>query len=427
MSETVDRRPTPPGLRGGGYRALLSAVVISETGDWLLFIALPLYALNTSGSALATSTVFLAELAPAVIVGTACGPVIDRLDRRRLLASLTAAQAVLLLPLLAAGPHSLWLVYLVAALQAAIASIARPAQQSLVPALVAADDRARANALVEGASNVARLVGSPLGGLLLPVLHLEGLVLGDAASFLIAAALLTRAATAHESEPPHDTGTSRLDEVGDGWRAVRGDSTLLTALVVTLLSAVAQGLFLVLFVLFVLRSLHAGDTVVGLLRGVQAIGGVLGGVLVGVWARRLGTRVLATAGLAMFGVISLIAWNSPALTEATWWYAVLFIAVGIPATALSTGLITSIQDASPPSMRGRVLGLVGVAEALGQGAGILAAGLLAGSVPLTVLLNGQAGCYLACAAIAAAGLRAPRCVTRLTSHGNLPAGNRGRA
>jgi MFS family permease len=162
---------------------LLSAVAISETGDWLLFIALPLYALNASGSALATSTVFLAELTPAVLVGIVCGPLVDRLDRRRLLAGLTVAQAALLLPLLAAGPHRLWLVYLVAALQAAVASITRPAQQALVPALVALQQRARANALVEMASNAARLAGSPLGGLLLPVLHLNGLVLADAASF----------------------------------------------------------------------------------------------------------------------------------------------------------------------------------------------------------------------------------------------------
>jgi MFS family permease len=408
MSASVDHRPSASELRSPRFRALLGAVVISETGDWLLFIALPLYALNASGSALATSTVFLAELAPAVVVGTACGPLIDRGDRRRLLAGLTAAQSVLLLPLLAAGPHRLWLIYLVAAVQAAIASITRPAQQALVPALVPAHRRARANALVEMASNAARLAGSPLGGVLLPVLGLDGLVLGDAVSFLLAAMLLARAAAAHTPARFHDAGGSRLGAIHEGLRAVRGDTTLGAALLVTFLSAVAQGLFLVLFVLFVLHLLHSGDAVVGLLRGVQAIGGVLGGVVVGVWAGRLGSRLLTVSGLAVFGVISLITWNSPVLTQATWWYAVLFIAAGIPATALSTGLITGTQDASPASTRGRVLGLMGVAEALGQGGGILTAGLLAGPVSLTALLNGQAGCYLACAAIAAIGFAHPR-------------------
>ena len=403
MTPALDHRPEAPGLRSAPYRALLGAVAISETGDWLLFIALPLYALTASGSALATSTVFLAELVPAVLVGTACGPLIDRLDRRRMLAGLTTAQAALLLPLLLANSHRLWLVYLVAALQAAIASITRPAQQALVPALVATDERARANALVEMAGNTARLAGAPLGGVLLPMLHLQGLVLGDAASFLISAGLLARAAAAEVPQRLCGTGAGGIEAVREGWRTVRGDATLSTALLITFLGAVAQGLFLVLFVLFVLDLIHAGDAAVGLLRGVQAIGGVLGGLVVGMWAVRLGGRLLVAGGLAAFGLISLITWNSPPITSSTWWYAALFVAAGIPATAFTTGLITGTQDASPASMRGRVFSLLGVADALGQGAGILAAGLLAGPVSLTVLLNGQAGCYLACAAIAAAG------------------------
>lgn len=111
-------------------------------------------------------------------------------------------------------------------------------------------------------------------------------------------------------------------------------------------------------------------------------------------------------------MISLITWNSPAVTHSTWWYAALFIAAGFPATAFNTGLITGAQDASPPSVRVRVLALVGVAEALGQGGGILTPGMLAGSVPLPALLNGQASCYLACAGIAAAGLHAPASLTQ---------------
>lgn len=58
-------------------------------------------------------------------------------------------------------------------------------------------------------------------------------------------------------------------------------------------------------------------------------------------------------------MISLITWNSPAVTHSTWWYAALFIAAGFPATAFNTGLITGAQDASPPvgqSSRARARG-----------------------------------------------------------------------
>lgn len=388
-----------------GNRALgtlCTAVGVSELGDWLMFIALPLVVLRSSGSALATSTVFLAELVPAVVIGTVCGPLIDRRDPGRLLALLTAAQALVVVPLLWVGPNRVWLVYAVAAAQAAFTSLTTPAQQAIVPRRFAPREVTRVNACVVTASNVARLVGSPLGGALLPVLGLHGLVLLDVASFVVSGAVLLPLTTATPSAASRPGGgaTGPLRSILDGARAVHGDRTLSAALVISFLAAVAQGLFLVLFVLFVLRALHAGDGLVGLLRGVQAIGGVLGGLLVTARLRDSSARALTAGGVGAFALISALCWNSPELTTARWWYVVLFIAVGIPGTMLVTGLTTGIQRASPPELRGRTLSLLGVAEAIGQAIGILAAGVLSSALPLGILLNAQAGCYAACAVIA---------------------------
>jgi len=395
------------------YRRLWSALTISETGDWLLFIALPVSVFQVSGSALSTSTVFLAELAPAVVVGTLCGAVIDRRNPTRLLVALTAVQAVALAPLLWLGPGRLWMVYAVAGVQAAITGITTPALQAAVPLVVPSDQLTRANGMAQIASNTARLLGAPLGGLLLPVIGLHGLVLGDIGSFLVSAALLARCQTASLADQPEAAG--RLAAIAEGWRAARRNPTLASALMISFLGAVAQGLFLVLFVLFVLRSLGAGDQVVGLLRGVQAIGGVLGGFVVAMAARRIGARGLTVVGLATFGFVALLTWNSPAITDRTWWYAALFIVAGLPATAITTGLITGTQRATPARVRGRVLSLVQGTEALGQGTGILLAGLLSSSVSLTLMLDGQASLYLLCAIVAGASFGAdlrPGCLRR---------------
>jgi len=387
---------------GGPYRRLCAAVAVSETGDWLLFIALPLYVLRASGSALDTSTVFLAELIPAVVIGIAGAPLIDRWNPGRLLAALTGLQAFVVLPLLWVGHGSLWLIYAVAAAQAAFTSLTTPAQQAVVPRLVDPPQILRANAIVAMASNAARLLGSPLGGVLLPIIGLRGLVIADAISFLVSAVLLIGPKPAASRSPRTQSPTSSgpLTAITEGWHAARASTTLLAALTISFLAAVAQGLFLMLFILFVLRSLHAGDQLVGLLRGVQAIDGVLGGVLIATWSKHLSARTQAVWGLAAFGAISALCWNSPLLSTASGWYILLFIALGIPATALGTGLITGSQQASPPHLRGRILSFLTVSQALGQATGILAAGLLSAITPLLVLLNAQAGCYLACAIIA---------------------------
>ena len=380
-------------------------MAISETGDWLLFIALPLYVLQVSGSTLNTSAVFLAELAPAVLVGTVCGPVIDRRNLGRLLTALTCSQAILLLPLLWLGPTGYG--------SRMRLPPCRPPSRASPPLRCRRSSRRLSNRASCHERTPWRRRPATRPGSSAPrsaefCCPCSGLRVSFSATWPASSPARHSsrdAAGPRRAQPPRGPArpTSRLTAIGDGARAVRRSPTLISALVISFLAAVAQGLFLVLFVLFVLRSLHAGDQVVGLLRGVQAVGGVLGGLLVGTWAQHLAARTLTVGGLAAFGLLSILTWNSPAITTETWWYVGLFIAVGLPATALVTGLLTGTQRASPRRVLGRVLSLIQVAQALGQGTGILLAGVLSSTVSLTVLLNVQAGCYLACAVVAVIG------------------------
>jgi len=83
--------------RRPGFRRLWTSGAVSETGDWLLLIALPVYVLQLTGSTLTTSTVFLLELAGAMLASPLAGVLADRWDRRRLLIGASLTQAALLL------------------------------------------------------------------------------------------------------------------------------------------------------------------------------------------------------------------------------------------------------------------------------------------------------------------------------------------
>jgi Na+/melibiose symporter-like transporter len=413
-------------LRRRDFGLLWAGGLISETGDWFLLVGLPVWVLQVTGSSLVTATVFLVGLLPGLVVGPLAGVLVDRWDRRRTLVAVSLAQAAFLLPLLAVdGRNRLWIVYLVMAVEAALAQLNDPARNALVPSLVAKADLVGANALIGLNSNLARLVGSPLGGIMVEVAGLPGLVVADAASFLLGAALIalvrsdagtSRAGGAdpapdvvHSPRPgPRRAGVVR--EWVDGLRVTLGDRGLRWGLVVNGLAGVAQGIFTVLFVLFVTRVLGGDGADVGLLRGVQAIGGLLGGVLVVGLAARLQAGRLLGVSLLVFAAIDLAIWNGPLVTTADWLYLALFVAAGIPGVGVLTGLTSLVQERTAEAYLGRVFATyLGSFNGL-MALGMLLAGLLGDTLGVVAVLNAQAGLGLLAGLIAVAtlGRRVPR-------------------
>ncbi len=117
------------------------------------------------------------------------------------------------------------------------------------------------------------------------------------------------------------------------------------ALALTFVADIAQGIFLVLFLVFVARRLHGGPGEIGLLRGIQAVGAILAGLSLAALARGRSPARLTAGGALVFGLVSLLVWNLPALTTEPAVYAVLFALVGAPGVVMGTGLISFLQQA----------------------------------------------------------------------------------
>lgn len=403
MTETLPapaKRRSP--LRQRNFALVWASGFVSDAGDWLLMIALPLFAFAVTGSALGASTVFLAELVPTLVLGSFLGVLVDRWDHRRTMIVVNLLQGVFLLPLLFATAEHIWIVYVVAAVQACLAALFNPAKQALVPRLVEPAQLGTGNSLMAVGENLARLIGAPLGGLAFATIGLPGVVVVDAATYVVSAALVA----VSRSLPAPDEGANGplprihfLRQWVDGLATIRRTRPLGTIAVITLLGQFSQGIFLVLFIVYVVQQLGAGDSAVGLLRGVQAIGGVAGGLLVGVLIRRFSPQALVGWGYLVFGAISMLTWNLYSVTTAIWVYVGLFIVVGIPAVATSAGTITIVQKVTPPGALGRVIASVETLGGAAQGLGLLTAGLLVEHLSVVAILNGQATVYILCGLI----------------------------
>jgi MFS family permease len=74
---------SPGPLSAPAFRTLWAAGVISDAGDWLLLVALPIVVFQLTGSALGTAVAFAAELGPGIVLAPVAGRLADALDRRR--------------------------------------------------------------------------------------------------------------------------------------------------------------------------------------------------------------------------------------------------------------------------------------------------------------------------------------------------------
>jgi len=172
-------------------RLLLSAGLISLTGDWILRTGLAYSVYSLTGSTLASATTLLASLIPQVAFASLAGVFVDRWDRRVTMVVTNLLLALTLLPLLVVhSGRDVWIIYAVSVVQSTLAQFFVSAEAALLPHTVPAPDLVTANALNGQNRDIARLTGAALGGLAAGLGGIAALTLVDAASFVVAAALL---------------------------------------------------------------------------------------------------------------------------------------------------------------------------------------------------------------------------------------------
>jgi MFS family permease len=420
------------------------AGLISVTGDWMLGIALPIYVFVLTGSILLTSTMLMASIVPNLLFGSLAGVFVDRWNRKWTMVIASALQAGAMVPLLfVSSPERIWLVYISAFAEATLGLFFRPAASALLPRLVDEKHLVAANSLSGVNSNLARLVGPALGGVVVATLGLGGIIWSDLASFAVAALLiaLVSGAAARRQAAPVPEEAAREDapakrgvwrELGEGLRIVFGTRVVAVVFLMLAAMSIGEGLFSTLLLVWVKRILGGGALELGWLMSGQAVGGLLGGALVAVLGKRVRPgRLLAVASL-LFGGLDLAIVNAPLFappflppspvpevaSSLVLFVVALFVAVGIFAPAVSTGLITLVQTSVDNAYLGRIFALVGVVQALLMLGGMALAGFYGDQFGVITLLNGQGGMYICAGLVAVAFLwrvRAPRAQARAAS------------
>jgi predicted MFS family arabinose efflux permease len=182
-------------LRRPGLGALLVAEIVSSLGSQMTFLALPWFVLATTGSPTRMGVVLAVELAPVALLGIPSGTVASRLGARRtmLICDLARVPLMISIPVLhAAGVLSFPLLLALVGLMGCFIAPYFASQRVALPELVGDDEQtvAQANAFLEGAQQLTRLLGPVAAGALIVAFGAPNVLYVDAATFFVSFVLL---------------------------------------------------------------------------------------------------------------------------------------------------------------------------------------------------------------------------------------------
>jgi Na+/melibiose symporter-like transporter len=408
-------------LRRRDFALIWTASLVSATGDWVVFIALPIYVYQLTGSTLATSVMFVAELLPQIALASIAGVFVDRWDRKRTMIIANLILALVLLPLaFVSNADLVWIVYLVAFAESLLARFVRPAEAAMLPRLVDKAELVAANSLGAFSANTARLVGPTIGGIVAGLYGLGAVAAVDSVTFLVAAALvsLVRASGRPERAQPADASAAAARRVSafwhewtDGLRLVARSRVVRVLFALAALSALGEGSFGVLFVVWVKGVLGGSALELGWFMTAQAVGGLVGGIALVPFVRGLSPRRVLGVASITFGVLDAALFASPLVRPEIFLGLLIIAVVGVASVAFGAGFNALLQSSIDDAYRGRVFGAIYATMALLRLGSTVLAGVLGNIVsPIPLLIAMQSGSYVLLGVVALALL--PRDTSR---------------
>lgn len=339
-------------LRGRDFRRLWLGASVSTAGDAMTFVALSWLVLGRPGGTGQLGLLAVCYTAPVLAGGFVAGTLLDRYDKRVVLAadSVLRAAAVGSIPLLAMlDRHPAWLPFVVAATYGLCKMVPMAGVPAAIPALVRPAELDAANALESVSFAVSGIVGYALAGGLVGALGPDNVLALDALTFLVfAAATLT-------IRRPLRGGGEESPEPRPRVRMLARDPVLVATTLAFMTFNVAEGaLTLVVAPWLAKDQLPGGAGSLAALLAALSAGELLGSLVAG--NRRPGMdrlRAIAVTGaVAALGFLSVLA--VPHLLPV----AAGFLVVGLFSVPMTVWAQSLRMERVPAHLHGRAFGIL---------------------------------------------------------------------
>ncbi|MBM3505042.1 MAG: MFS transporter [Alphaproteobacteria bacterium] len=398
--------PRPALLRDHDFLRLWLLGGIVEGVRWLEILAVSVFALQLTGSALVVAMLGFVRVLPMILLGNINGTLAERFDRRALMLAYLALMmaSVAILSLLAVSDElEVWHVGVGAFLNGAFYSSDFPLRRTMLSVVAGTDRTSHAVSLDISARSAMRGVGPLVGGIVLETIDIVGVFLIGLGLYVVGfLAILT---LRHRGTAPPTMTTSLLQNAVDGIRYVRRVPILVGVLCGTVVMNMLVFSYVYMIPVMAVGELGLSPSVTGMLQSAEGFGAAIGAA-----GLALFTRHRHFGFIFMLGSVG-VCFSVIAFAFSTWVAAsvVLLFLAGVGLACFATMQNTLMLVTSDPAMRSRAMGALAVGVGTGP-FGILQIGFLAdefGVRAATAIVAIESLIGLALMAIFIAPLRRP--------------------
>jgi DHA3 family macrolide efflux protein-like MFS transporter len=338
---------------------------------------------------------------PNVILSPFAGTLIDRWNRKLVLALSDTGAAIstmILLYLFSTGQAEIWHLYLTGAFSSIFNVFQYPAYAAVVPTMVPKDQYARANGLNSAVRSASGIAAPLLAGALLAVIDIPAIMIIDLVTFVLA--LFTLAVVfipqPKVSKEAKKGKGSIWSETVFGFQYILKRQSLVAIFLLFTFSNIGMAFLYPMIDPMILAKTGDNSVILGLVRSAASAGFLVGGLLMSTWGgtkKRIYTILGSFVLQGIFGGIMFgRAWSTP------YWI------IGSFSLALFTPIINSayiaiLQAKIEPDIQGRIFGIESTITTISFPLGQLLAGYLADHIFTPALspggsLVGSLGAFL---------------------------------
>lgn len=341
-------------LSSKAFRRVFAGTFASNVGTWMQNISLIALSYSLTRNAWFTGVVTFAQLGPTLLISPFGGAIADRVDRRKIIVSMSAVQMsmsfLLAVVALADRPNRLLLVLVVATIGVASA-INGPTVNALLPELVPRPDLQPAIALNSVSMNSSRVIGPLLGGAVGSLLGPSAVFAANGLTYMF---VIWAVMTVDVDFSPKGTSrTGPLRQLAEGISAARRNPVISRVLITIAVYSFFSLIFIYQMPLLAERHLGFTGWRFNLLFASFALGAAGGALAMGSVLARFERARMTRFALVAFSV-------ALALFGTTTSRPVAFVTAFLSGAAyfvVVTALSTTIQIAVDDEVRGRVMGL----------------------------------------------------------------------